>query len=97
VLIGASPRTDWLPPEILRDRWGYVLTGPAILADGGSERWPLEREPFAHETSVPGVFAVGDARRDSVKRVASAVGEGSVVVSAVHRHLANPEGRAAAR
>ncbi|GGI47853.1 thioredoxin reductase (NADPH) [Agromyces flavus] len=93
VLIGASPRTDWLPPEVLRDRWGYVLTGPAVLDENG-HRWPFERPPFPHETSVPGVFAVGDARRDSVKRVASAVGEGSVVVSAVHRHLANPDGKA---
>jgi thioredoxin reductase (NADPH) len=91
VLIGASPRTDWLPPEILRDRWGYVLTGPAVLDGDGGTAWPLDRAPFAHETSVPGVFAVGDARRDSVKRVASAVGEGSVVVSAVHRHLADPD------
>jgi thioredoxin reductase (NADPH) len=88
VLIGASPRTDWLPPEILRDRWGYVLTGPAVADGGGGRPWPLERAPFPHETSVPGVFAVGDARRESVKRVASAVGEGSVVVSSVHKHLA---------
>ncbi|WP_353827486.1 FAD-dependent oxidoreductase [Agromyces sp. SYSU T0242] len=88
VLIGAAPRTGWLPPEILRDRWGYVLTGPDMIAEGRAA-WPLEREPFPHETSVPGVFAVGDARRGAIKRVASAVGEGSVVVSSVHRHLAD--------
>ncbi|KZE95094.1 Thioredoxin reductase [Agromyces sp. NDB4Y10] len=88
VLIGAAPRTGWLPPEVLRDRWGYVLTGPDVVAEGGRRAWPLDREPGAHETSLPGVFAVGDARRGSVKRVASAVGEGSVVVSAVHAHLA---------
>lgn len=91
VLIGAAPRTDWLPPEVLRDRWGYVLTGPDVIAEGGRRAWPLEREPAAHETSLPGVFAVGDARRGSVKRVASAVGEGSVVVSSVHTHLAEVE------
>jgi thioredoxin reductase (NADPH) len=92
VLIGAAPRTEWLPPEILRDRWGYVLTGPEVIAQGGRESWPLERDPFPHETSVPGVFAVGDARRGSVKRVASAVGEGSVVVSSVHQRLAETGG-----
>jgi len=91
VLIGAAPRTEWLPPEILRDRWGYVLTGPEVVAEGERANWPLEREPFPHETSVPGVFAVGDARRGSVKRVASAVGEGSVVVSSVHRRIAEVE------
>jgi thioredoxin reductase (NADPH) len=92
VLIGAAPRTEWLPPEILRDRWGYVLTGPEVIAQGGGASWPLERDPFPHETSVPGVFAVGDARRGSVKRVASAVGEGSVVVSSVHQRLAETGG-----
>jgi thioredoxin reductase (NADPH) len=88
VLIGAAPRTDWLPPDVLRDRWGYVLTGQSVLEEGGRRAWPLQREPAPHETSVPGVFAVGDVRRASVKRVASAVGEGSVVVSSVHAHLA---------
>ncbi|MGR2753731.1 FAD-dependent oxidoreductase [Agromyces arachidis] len=88
VLIGAAPRTGWLPPDVLRDRWGYVLTGADVIEEGGRRAWPLEREPAPHETSLPGVFAVGDARRGSVKRVASAVGEGSVVVSSVHSHLA---------
>lgn len=96
VLIGAAPRTGWLPPEVLRDRWGYVLTGPDVIAQGPGGGWPLEREPASHETSLPGVFAVGDARRGSVKRVASAVGEGSVVVSSVHAHLAEVESGVAA-
>ncbi|WP_411699939.1 FAD-dependent oxidoreductase [Conyzicola sp.] len=88
ITIGAAPHTDWLPPEVLRDRWGYVLTGADIVAEGGRRAWPHERDPGALETSLPGLFAVGDVRRGSVKRVASAVGEGSVVVSAVHQHLA---------
>ncbi|MGR0220377.1 FAD-dependent oxidoreductase [Agromyces sp. ZXT2-6] len=96
VLIGAAPRTGWLPPDVVRDRWGYVLTGPDVIAQGGGGVWPLEREPASHETSLPGVFAVGDARRGSVKRVASAVGEGSVVVSSVHAHLAEVEAAGAA-
>jgi thioredoxin reductase (NADPH) len=82
VLIGAEPHTDWLPPEIVRDERGFVLTGTDLPAD-----WPLERPPFMFETSVPGVFAVGDVRSRSVKRVASAVGEGSVVIQQVHQHL----------
>ena len=88
VLIGAAPHTGWLPESIARDRWGYVLTGTDVLAEGGRRAWPHERPPDPLETSVPGAFAVGDVRRGSVKRVASAVGEGSVVVSAVHQHLA---------
>jgi thioredoxin reductase (NADPH) len=82
VMIGAEPRTEWLPDEVLRDRRGFVLTG-ADLADV----WTQERPPTPHETSLPGVFAVGDVRGGSVKRVASAVGEGSVVVSEVHEFL----------
>ena len=88
ITIGAAPHTDWLPPDVLRDRWGYVLTGAEIVTEGGRRAWPHERAPGALESSVPGLFAVGDVRRGSVKRVASAVGEGSVVVSAVHAHLA---------
>ena len=88
VLIGAAPRTSWLPEDLLRDRWGYVLTGSDVVAEGGRRAWPEERAPGTHETSVPGVFAVGDVRRGSVKRVASAVGEGSVVIAQVHAHLA---------
>jgi thioredoxin reductase (NADPH) len=82
VLIGAEPHTDWLPPEIVRDERGFVLTGTDVPSE-----WPLERPPFMFETSVPGIFAVGDVRSRSVKRVASAVGEGSVVIQQVHQHL----------
>ena len=83
VLIGARPHTSWLPDSIERDRWGYVTTGPDLT--GG---WPLDRPPFMHETSEPGVFAVGDVRHGSVKRVAAAVGQGSVVIQQVHGYLA---------
>ncbi|PRY68577.1 thioredoxin reductase (NADPH) [Glaciihabitans tibetensis] len=88
ITIGAAPHTQWLPDEILRDQWGFVLTGNDVLAEGGRRAWPHSRPPAALESSVPGVFAVGDVRRASVKRVANAVGEGSVVVSAVHAFLA---------
>ena len=84
VLIGAEPRTDWLPEAIRRDDRGYVLTG----ADVPAEAWPLERSPLPFETGLPGVFAVGDVRQGSVKRVAGAVGESSVAVGSVHRYLA---------
>jgi thioredoxin reductase (NADPH) len=83
-MIGAAPHTDWLPEAVLRDKWGFVVTGAGV-DDAG---WTLPRPPLPHESSVPGLFAVGDVRSDSVKRVASAVGEGSVVVSEVHRYLA---------
>jgi thioredoxin reductase len=88
ITIGAAPHTDWLDPAVLRDQWGYVLSGADVLVEGGRRAWPHERPPGALETSVPGFFAVGDVRRGSVKRVASAVGEGSVVVSSVHSFLA---------
>jgi thioredoxin reductase (NADPH) len=88
VLIGALPRTDWLPATVLRDRWGYLLTGDDVISEGGRRVWSHDEPPRPLETSVRGVFAVGDVRRGSVKRVASAVGEGSVVVSSVHAYLA---------
>jgi thioredoxin reductase (NADPH) len=97
VLIGAAPHTGWLPADVLRDRWGYVLTGADVIAEGGRRIWPHDRPPDSLESSVPGVFAVGDVRRGSVKRVASAVGEGSVVVSAVHEFLARTRSGAQAR
>jgi len=87
ILIGATPTTDWL--DAARDAWGFVQTGLDIVEDRRG-RWSLERPPFPLETSMPGVFAVGDVRSRSVKRVASAVGEGSVVVSFVHQYLALP-------
>ena len=93
VLIGAVPHTGWLPDAIARDRWGYVLTGSDLLQEGSvDDRWPLERAPLILETSMPRVFAVGDARRGSTKRVASAVGEGSVVVEQIHRLLQGEPG-----
>jgi thioredoxin reductase (NADPH) len=88
VLIGAEPRTQWLPPAVRRDRWGLVLTGAALLEAGrpGAD-WPLRRLPMFLESSLPGVFAAGDVRHGSVKRVASAVGEGSIAIHLVHDHL----------
>jgi thioredoxin reductase (NADPH) len=83
VLIGAQPHTDWLPAAIERDPWGYVLTD----RDASGEHWTLPRPPYPYETCVPGIFAVGDIRARSVKRVASAVGEGSVVIQHVHHYL----------
>lgn len=88
VYIGASPRTDWLGPTIARDGLGFVVTGPDLGRPGTSPCWPLSRAPLALETSVPGVFAAGDVRLDSMKRVASAVGEGAMSVYLVHRYLA---------
>jgi thioredoxin reductase (NADPH) len=88
VTIGARPRTDWLPDTVLRDRWGYLVTGSSAPDEDLPEPWPGREPPASLETSVAGLFAVGDTRRSSLKRVASAVGEGSVVVSAVHAHLA---------
>jgi thioredoxin reductase (NADPH) len=83
VLIGSRPRTDWLPPELAKDDHGFLLTGEDVGGD-----WPLERQPFSLETSMPGVLAVGDVRHGSVKRVAAAVGEGAIAVQFVHRLLA---------
>jgi thioredoxin reductase (NADPH) len=85
VFIGAAPRTDWLPGDLQRDSRGFVLTGPDLR--GRPPGWPLEREPYLLETSMPGVFAAGDVRADSVKRCASAVGEGAMAVTLVHRYL----------
>jgi thioredoxin reductase (NADPH) len=88
VFIGASPRTDWLGDDVARDERGFVITGPDLLTRKDAPRWPLSRPPFALETSVPGVFAAGDVRLDSMKRVASSVGEGAMSVYLVHRYLA---------
>jgi thioredoxin reductase (NADPH) len=85
VMIGAVPRTDWLPETIARDDKGFILTGPALVKN---QLWNLGRSPYFLETTCPGVFAVGDARSASVKRVASAVGEGSMSVAFVHQILA---------
>jgi thioredoxin reductase (NADPH) len=89
LLIGARPRTDWLPTTIARDEAGYLVVGAAIPRGEASGTWPLERAPLAYETSLPGVFAVGDVRSQSVKRVANAVGEGSVVIQQVGDYLSS--------
>jgi thioredoxin reductase (NADPH) len=88
VMIGADPHTAWLPPEIARDDQGYLLTGPEATGAGSGRPWPLTRLPLGLETSAPGVFAAGDVRAESVKRVASAVGEGAVAVRLAQQHLA---------
>lgn len=87
LMTGATPNTDWLRGCVALDEKGFVKTGPDLSKDYLAE-WPLERAPFLLETSLPGVFAVGDVRANSVKRVASAVGEGSICVQLVHRALA---------
>jgi thioredoxin reductase (NADPH) len=88
IFIGAAPRTDWLEGVVARDGDGFVLAGPDLLLDGGRPRgWSAEREPYHLETSIPGVFVAGDARAESPKRVASAVGEGAMAVMLVHRYL----------
>jgi thioredoxin reductase (NADPH) len=84
VFIGAAPRTDWLDGVVARDERGFILAGPDVPAAG----WPLKRDPFLLESSVPGVFVAGDVRARSIKRVASAVGEGSMAVSLIHEYLA---------
>jgi thioredoxin reductase (NADPH) len=88
VFIGASPRTDWLGDDVARDEHGFVVTGQDLAALDQSRRWPLARAPYALETSVPGLFAAGDVRRESMKRVAAAVGEGGMAIYHVHRYLA---------
>ncbi|GAA5074704.1 thioredoxin reductase (NADPH) [Thermocatellispora tengchongensis] len=88
VFIGAEPRTEWLDQVLARDEKGFVLTGPDLLRGGKRPAgWPLPRDPYHLESSMPGVFAAGDVRADSVKRVASAVGEGAMAVSLIHRYL----------
>lgn len=90
IYIGAMPRTDWLGSVIQRDARGFILSGPDLIKEGKKPAgWPLEREPGLLETSVPGVFVVGDVRHGSVKRVASGVGEGAVAVQFIHQYLAN--------
>jgi thioredoxin reductase (NADPH) len=84
IFIGADAETGWLPPEIALDRSGFVLTGADARAAGD---WPLDRDPYLLETSVPGIFACGDVRSGPVKRVAASVGEGSMAIAFVHQYL----------
>jgi thioredoxin reductase (NADPH) len=89
ILIGAQPRTEWLGEDVAQDQWGFILTGSDLLDDarGTAAKGAGRRAPLLQETSLPGVFAAGDARHGSVKRVASAVGEGAVTIPQVHRYL----------
>ncbi len=88
VFIGGAPRTSWLDGIVVRDDRGFILTGPGLLDDGRRPPgWALDRDPYFLESSVPGVFVAGDVRSESVKRVASAVGEGAMAVTLVHRYL----------
>jgi len=90
VFIGAEPRTAWLDGTVERNERGFILTGPDLLKSGKRPKgWMLERDPSLLETNIPGVFAVGDVRFGSVKRVASGVGEGSVAIQFVHQYLSN--------
>jgi thioredoxin reductase (NADPH) len=89
IFIGAAPATEWLPEEIMRDPRGFVLSGPDLRTDGKLARsWSEDRDPYLLESSMPGVFVAGDVRHGSVKRVASAVGEGSIAVQFMHQYLA---------
>ena len=88
VFIGAAPRTEWLDGVVARDSRGFVLTGPDLITDGRRPRgWTLDRDPYFLEASAPGVFAAGDVRASSVKRVASAVGEGAMAIQLIHSYL----------
>jgi thioredoxin reductase (NADPH) len=88
VFIGAEPNTDWLAGVVARDPRGFILTGTDLLRDRKRPQgWPLERDPYWMETSAPGIFAAGDVRHGSVKRVASGVGEGSIAVQFIHQYL----------
>jgi thioredoxin reductase (NADPH) len=91
VFIGAQAETSWLPEPILRNPWGYICTGrdaKDVLGERDADAWPLERDPFLLETSVPGIFAAGDVRHGSIKRVASSVGGGSMAIAFVQQYLA---------
>jgi len=88
IFIGAEPYTEWVAETIQRDQYGFILTGPDLMGDGKRPKgWKLDRDPYWLETNVPGVFVAGDVRQNSIKRVASAVGEGAMAVAFVHKYL----------
>jgi thioredoxin reductase (NADPH) len=87
VMIGAYPHTEWIGDAVARDAQGFILAGAELTRGGEGTRWTGERDPYPLETSLPGVFVAGDARRSSMKRVASAVGEGAMAVHLVHQYL----------
>jgi thioredoxin reductase (NADPH) len=91
LLIGGQAATSWLPDQIIRDQWGYVCTGRDVmdlLPDRAPRTWPLERDPYLLETSVPGILAAGDVRHGSIKRCSAGVGEGCTAIAVVHQYLA---------
>jgi len=89
LFIGAAPQTDWLPETVMRDPNGFVLSGRDLRVEGQLPRiWKEDREPYLLETSLPGIFVAGDVRHGSIKRAASAVGEGSIAVQFMHQYLA---------
>ena len=96
IFIGADANTGWLPRDVICDERGYVCTGRDVT-DLMPEAWPLERDPYLLETSVPGIFSAGDVRHGSIKRVAAGVGEGSIAIAFVHEHLADLAARREAR
>jgi thioredoxin reductase (NADPH) len=88
IFIGAQPKTEWLDNVLDRDQHGFIMTGPDLTRSGHAPKsWSLDRDPYLLEASIPGVFAIGDVRHGSVKRVASSVGEGAIAVQFVHQHL----------
>jgi thioredoxin reductase (NADPH) len=90
IFIGAAPHTDWLGGILERDEKGFLLSGPDLMRDGKAPKgWPLERQPWLLEASIPGVFVAGDVRYRSIKRVASGVGEGANAVQFVHQYLSS--------
>jgi thioredoxin reductase (NADPH) len=88
IFIGAAPHTDLVSGIVVQDSAGFIMTGPDLMLDGNRPKgWTLNRDPYLLETSVPGIFAAGDVRHRSVKRVATAVGEGAVAVALIHQYL----------
>jgi thioredoxin reductase (NADPH) len=87
VMIGTEPRNEWLAGTLERDRFGFIVTGRELRGTTAGAAFPLPREPLPFESSMPGVFAVGDVRASSVKRIATAVGEGSQVIRIIHEYL----------